>query len=72
MIGTKLLNAFFKYAKSKGVKKIHADSFQTRLNPNKNFWIKNGFKEYCKVNTIAWKTYYPKEDIKLVCYVKEL
>jgi GNAT superfamily N-acetyltransferase len=68
--GTKLLKAFFKYAKSRGVKTIHAGSFQTRLNPNKNFWMKNGFSEYCKVKTIFWKEYYPNEDIRLVCYVK--
>jgi GNAT superfamily N-acetyltransferase len=71
-VGTKLLKAFFKYAKSKHVKMIHADSFQTRLNPNKNFWIKNGFREYCKVKTSFWKTYYPMEDIRLVCYTKKL
>jgi GNAT superfamily N-acetyltransferase len=70
--GTKLLKAFLEYAKSKNVKLIHADSFQTRVNPNKNFWIKNGFKEYIKVKTSMWKTYYPKEDIRLVCYVKKL
>jgi len=71
-VGTKLLKAFFKYAKSKNVKIIHADSWQTKLNPNKNFWIKNGFKEYCNLKTAFWKTYYPTEDIRLVCYVKEL
>jgi ribosomal protein S18 acetylase RimI-like enzyme len=70
--GTKLIKAFVKYAKSKGVKRIHADSFQTSLNPNKNFWIKNGFKEYLNIKTGFWKKYYPKEDIRLVCYVKEL
>jgi len=69
---TKLLKAFFKYAKSKKVKLIHADSWQTRLNPNKNFWIKNGFKEYCNVSTSFWKTQYPNEAIRLVCYVKKL
>ncbi len=70
--GTKLLKEFFKYARSKKVKLIHADSWRTRLNPNKNFWIKNGFKEYSKVKTIFWKTHYPDEDIKLVCYVKKI
>jgi GNAT superfamily N-acetyltransferase len=70
--GTKLLKAFFKYAKSQNVKLIHADSFQTKLNPNKNFWIKNGFKEYCNLKTSFWKEYYPNEDIKLICYVKKL
>ncbi|MGV8150551.1 MAG: GNAT family N-acetyltransferase [Candidatus Woesearchaeota archaeon] len=71
-IGSKLLKTFFKYAKSKGVKTIHADSFQTRLNPNKNFWIKNGFKEYSKVKTSFWKNYYPKEEIYLVCYYRKV
>jgi len=70
--GSKLLKAFFKYAKSKNVKTIHADSWITRLNPNKNFWIKNGFKEYSKVKTMFWKTHYPTEDIRMVCYVKKL
>jgi len=70
--GTRLLITFFRYARSKGVKRIHADSFQTGLNPNKNFWMKNGFKEYCKVESSMWKEYYPKDDIKLVCYVKRL
>jgi ribosomal protein S18 acetylase RimI-like enzyme len=71
-VGSKLLRAFFKYAKSKGVRRIHADSFRTRLNPNSGFWLKNGFKEYCKVRTIAWKQYYAMEKINLICYVKEL
>lgn len=71
-VGTKLLKEFFKYAKLKGVKTIHADSWQTRLNPNKNFWIKNGFKEYSKAKTIFWKEYYPKEEMHIVCYVKKL
>lgn len=71
-VGTRLLKMFFKYAKLNGVKRIHADSFQTRLNPNKNFWLKNGFKEYLKVKTSMWRAYYPDEDIKLICYVKNL
>lgn len=71
-VGTKLLKAFCKYAKSKNVKIIHADSWQTKLNPNKNFWIKNVFKEYCNVKTSFWKEYYPDEDIHAVCYVKKL
>ncbi len=71
-VGSKLLKAFFKYAKSKNVKTIHADSFQTRLNPNRNFWMKNGFKEYSKVNTSFWKPYYPNEEIYLVCYYRKL
>lgn len=71
-IGSRLLKTFFKYAKSKGVKVIHADSWETRLNPNKNFWLKNGFKEYSKVKTSFWKGYYPKEDIHLVCYYRKL
>jgi GNAT superfamily N-acetyltransferase len=71
-VGTKLLKEFEAYAKKKGVKQIHADSFQTELNPNKNFWLKNGFKEYQVLKTSFWNNYYPNEDIKLCCYVKEL
>jgi len=71
-VGSKLLERFFAYAKSNCVKTIHADSFQTRLNPNTTFWIKNVFKEYSKVKTLFWKAYYPKEDIKLVCYYRKL
>jgi ribosomal protein S18 acetylase RimI-like enzyme len=71
-VGTKLLKEFFKYARSKKVKIIHADSWQTRLNPNKNFWMKNGFKEYCSVKTAFWRTHYPEEDIRSVCYVKKI
>lgn len=71
-VGTRLLKEFLKYARSKGVKNIRADSFDTRLNPNKNFWLKNGFKEYCKLKTAFWKEYYPDETIHIVCYVKKL
>lgn len=71
-VGTRLLKAFFKYAKSKGIKTIHADSFQTRLNPNGRFWQKNGFKEYSKVKTTFWKQYYPKEAMHLVCYYRKI
>jgi len=68
--GTKLLKEFEKYAKQKGVKIIHADSYQTKINPNTNFWIKNGFKVYSRVNTSIWKKQLPKENINLVCYSK--
>jgi len=71
-IGTKLLKSFFEYAKTKGVKKIHADSFQTALNPNKSFWIKNGFKEFSKAPTAYWKQYYPNEKIYLCHYIKRI
>ena len=71
-VGSKLLKRFFDYAKNSGVKTIHADGFQTDLNPNKNFWIKNGFKEYSKVKTIYWQDQLSNEKIYLVCYVKEL
>lgn len=71
-VGTKLMNKFFKYAKSRKVKMIHADSFSTRLNNNKNFWIKNDFNEYSRVRTSFWNAYYPSEKIDLVCYVKNL
>ena len=71
-VGTKLLKEFFRYAESKGVRWIHADSFRTRLNPNSSFWLKNGFKEYSKVKTSIWKAYYPNEKIFIICYVKEL
>jgi len=71
-VGTRLLKTFFIYAKSKGVKKIHANSWGTRLNPNNHFWMKNGFKEYLKLKTTFWKAYYPDEKIFLVCYIKRL
>lgn len=70
-LGSRLLKKFFAYAKKNGVKTIHADSFQTNLNPNKNFWIKNGFIEYSKVKTKLWKLYYPDEEIFLVVYLKK-
>jgi GNAT superfamily N-acetyltransferase len=70
--GTKLLKEFEKYAKLKGVKTIHADSYQTKINPNTNFWIKNGFKVYSKVNTSIWKKQLPDEGVNLVCYSKRL
>lgn len=70
--GTKLLKEFFKYAKSKGVKTIHADSFETKVNPNTNFWSKNGFNPSCKIKTGIWKDYLPNENINIICYVKKL
>lgn len=70
--GSKLLKEFFKYARKKGVKLIHADSFDTKLNPNKQFWLNNGFSIYNRAKTATWKEYYPQEDIHIVCYVKTL
>ncbi len=70
--GSKMLAEFEGYAASKGVRIIHADTFQTRLNPTANFWLKNGFKEYSRVNTSYWQKQLPTERIDLVCYVKEL
>lgn len=71
-VGTRLMKAFRKYAKSNKSKMIHADSWSTKLNNNKNFWIKNGFKAYSKARTSFWNEYYPKEEIYLVCYAKQL
>lgn len=71
-IGSKLLKKFFTYAKKQGVKTIHADSFQTRLNPNIHFWKKNGFIEHTKATTSYWCKIYPKEHINICFYVKKL
>lgn len=70
--GSKLLEAFEKYAKKEGVRLIHANSFKTKLNPNTNFWKKNGFEEYCRVPTSFWQRQHPKEKIELVSWVKKL
>ena len=70
--GTKLLNKFEKYAKKKGVKTIHADGFQTRVNPNSKFWHKNGFREYSKLKSIIWEKQFPNEEIFVVCYSKKI
>ena len=70
--GSKLLDVFLKYAKDNNVKTIHAGSFLTKLNPNRSFWLGNGFKEYSRVNSGFWSYVYPNQDIKLVCYVKRL
>ncbi len=71
-IGSKLMKFFFEYAKKKGTKIIHADGFETRLNLNKNFWLKNSFREYSKARTSYWQEQYPNEMIYTVCYVREL
>lgn len=71
-IGSKLLKKYISYAKKKGVKRIHAGSWRTRLNDNVNFWKKNAFKEYAMAPIGYWKMYYPKEDIKICIYLKTL
>ena len=71
-LGTKLLHAFFAYAKKKGVEQIKAGSWQTKLNPNTSFWMKNGFQEYSKLKTSYWQAHYPKEKIYLCFYVKKI
>ncbi|MFP4568083.1 MAG: GNAT family N-acetyltransferase [Candidatus Woesearchaeota archaeon] len=52
--GTKLLEEFEKVALSEGITHIHANSYQTSVNPNSNFWFKNGFVEHSKVKTLYW------------------
>lgn len=71
-MGSKLLEAFILRAESAGVARIHADSFETRLDPNKDFWLKNGFREYRRAKTSFWKKQLPHENINIVCYLKEL
>ena len=71
-LGTKMLKKFEKIALSKGLTHIHANSYETKVNPNKNFWLKNGFVEHSKVKTLDWCWAYPNEEIFLVCYVKNL
>jgi GNAT superfamily N-acetyltransferase len=71
--GSKILKVFEKHAKSKKVKNIIGISYETSLNNNKNFWIKNGFVEYSKVRTLFWDKYIEKkEKINLICYSKKL
>lgn len=70
--GTKLYKEFEKYAKLKGVKTLYAGSFYTKLNPNENFWLKNGFEVYDEVKTGFWRKHYPKEDIRIRTYLKKL
>jgi len=70
--GTQLLKEFEIYAKSLRVKTIHADGFQTSLNPNKNFWKKNGFKEFSKFRSFYWQDYFHDEEIYVVCYSKKI
>ena len=71
-LGTKLLKEFEKYAEKNSVKLLHADGYQTKLNPNNNFWLKNNFKMYSKIKTSIWKKQLPEENINLVCYSKKL
>lgn len=70
--GSKLFEKFEQYARESGVKVLHADGFEANINPNTNFWFKNGFKVYSKVKTSIWKKQLPEHNINLVCYYKEL
>ncbi|MCF7871551.1 GNAT family N-acetyltransferase [Candidatus Woesearchaeota archaeon] len=71
--GSKLLKEFFKHAKKNGCKRISAGTWKTKLNDNKTFWLKNGFKKYSEIeNTFFWKYLLPNEKIGLTVYVKEL
>ena len=70
--GTKLLHHFERYARTHGVSCIHADGYQTRVNPSMNFWLTNGFSEFSRVPTRTWERYLPEESISLVCYSKLL
>jgi len=70
--GSQLLQRFLEYAKKKGTKTVYANSYQWAESIDKNFWIKNGFKEYSKIRTTFWRQQLPEKDIYLVCYVKDL
>jgi GNAT superfamily N-acetyltransferase len=70
--GSKLIQTFEKYAKKNNLKVYHADSFKTKLNKNQSFWLNNGFKPECEVNTSVWEKQIKEEKTKLVCYVKRL
>ena len=71
-VGSKLLDKFLKYAKSKNARMIYANSYQLSENIKKNFWTKNGFKEYSKIKTTFWKQQLPEKEIYLVCYVMDM
>ena len=70
--GTKLLRAFESYALSNGVATLHAESFETRVNPNSSFWDRNGFEVYSRVPTTFWKPFLPDEDVSIVSYSKRI
>jgi GNAT superfamily N-acetyltransferase len=71
-LGSDLLKAYIKYAKEKGAKSIHAETYEADIHNNASFWLKNGFKEYSKVKTTMWQTQYPGKEMFIVCYAKEL
>jgi GNAT superfamily N-acetyltransferase len=71
-IGSRLLGALAAELRSRGVFRVHANSYQSPGNPTHLFWLANGFVEYSRVRSNAWRAFGIDEEIELVCYVKNL
>lgn len=71
-LGEQLIKCFEKHAKRRGVKKIHAILYESFDYKVYKFFSKQGFNVFSKVKTNSWKKYFPKKDIKLAVYTKEL
>lgn len=70
--GSMLLDALLQELRSRGVGRVHANSYQSERNLTAPFWLKNGFSEYSRVRTDAWQRFAPGEEVDLVCFVREL
>jgi GNAT superfamily N-acetyltransferase len=69
--GSLLLETLFNRLESDGVTRVHANSYQSARNQTAGFWLRNGFEEFSRVRTSAWRDFLDDE-VDLVCYLREL
>ncbi|HUP50174.1 MAG TPA: hypothetical protein VNA04_15425 [Thermoanaerobaculia bacterium] len=69
--GSALLAHLLDDLRARGLDRAHANSYQTARNLTESFWLKNGFAEFSRVRTAAWKRFVPDE-VWLVCFARPL
>lgn len=69
-VGSLLLDIVANDLRARGRDTMHANSYQTARNPTDAFWKRNGFVEFSRVRSSAWKASIGDEPVDFVCYVR--
>lgn len=69
--GSQLMESLLADLCDRGIRRVHANSYQSAHNRTERFWSRHGFAEFSRVRTRVWRPFV-QDEVSLVCYVREL